>query len=239
MASTEQQSGINQRREDWVRKIRVEWYQVMRPFGNWLPWDIRDLVVALDDADTEDYFNPAPTLENIHVQNCRVVPDRFGLLTACLPTNSICCEVGTDSGTFAKKIVELSNPSELHLIDISFNNFKRHDFSSALASGTVILHEADSVVALNKFPNDYFDWIYIDGNHSYEGVSRDIKAAKRKIKPMGMLAFNDYMFWSHREFMSYGVMKAVNEFCLKEAWEIVYLALNGEAVNDVVLRKIP
>jgi hypothetical protein len=34
-------------------------------------------------------------------------------------------------------------------------------------------------------------------------------------------------------------MQAVNEFCVKEAWEIVYLALNSEAINDVVLRKIP
>jgi hypothetical protein len=238
MSSTRYQSAINQRREEWLRKIRVEWYRVMRPLGAWLPWDIRDQL-TLDDAEIEDYFSPAPTLENIHVQHCRVVPDRFRLLMGCLPTNSICCEVGTDRGLFAKKILELSKPSELHLIDRSFSSFEPADFSSAIASGTVMLHEADSVVALNKFPNGYFDWIYIDGNHSYEGVSRDINAAKDKIKPMGMLAFNDYMFWSHRELMCYGVMQAVNEFCLKEAWEIVYLALNSEASNDVVLRKIP
>jgi predicted O-methyltransferase YrrM len=210
----------------------------MRPLGNWLPWDIRDQL-SLDDTEMEDYFSPATTLKNIHVQHCRVVPDRFRLLMDCLPTNSICCEVGTDTGAFAKTILELSKPSELHLIDISFNNLKRADFSSAIASETVMLHEADSVVALNKFPNGYFDWIYIDGNHSYDGVSRDINTAKHKIKPTGMLAFNDYIFWSHRELMCYGVMQAVNEFCLKEAWEIVYLALNGEGVNDVVLTKIP
>ena len=156
----------------------------------------------------------------------------------CLPTDSICCEVGTDTGAFAKKIMELSNPRELHLIDISFANFKRADFLSSIESGTVILHEADSVAALNRLPDGYFDWIYIDGNHSYEGVKRDIIAAKYKLKPMGLLAFNDYTFWSHRELMCYGVMQAVNEFCLKESWEIVYLALNSEAVNDVVLRKI-
>jgi hypothetical protein len=231
------QSAINQQREEWLRKIRAEWYRVMRPLGNWLPYELREQL-ALDDAEVEDYFSPAPTLEDIHVQNCRVVPDRHKLLMNCLPKNGVCCEVGTDTGAFAKKIIELSNPRELHLIDITFSNFKRVDFLSAIESGTVILHEADSVVALNRFSDGYFDWIYIDGNHSYEGVKRDINAAKFKLKPMGLLAFNDYMFWSHRELMTYGVMQAVNEFCLNESWEIVYLALNTEAVNDVVLRKI-
>ena len=91
---------------------------------------------------------------------------------------------------------------------------------------------------MHRLPDGYFDWIYIDGNHSYEGVKRDIIAAKYKLKLSGLLAFNDYTFWSHRELMCYGVMQAVNEFCLNESWEIVYFALNSEAVNDVVLRKI-
>lgn len=217
--------------------MRAEWYRVMRPLGNWVPWELRDQLTS-DGAEIEDYFRPAPALQNIHVQHCRVVPDRFALLQGCLPQSGICCEVGTDTGAFAKKILELSKPTEFHLIDISFNSFERANFSPAIKAGTVFLHEADSVGALNKFPDGYFDWIYIDANHSYEGVSRDINAAKNKIKPDGMLAFNGYMFWSHREFMCYGVIQAVNEFILRETWELIFLALNSEAVNDVVLRKI-
>ena len=77
-----------------------------------------------------------------------------------------------------------------------------------------------------------------NANHSYEGVRRDIQAAKAKVKPDGLLAFNDYVFWSHRELMPYGVIQAVNEFCLAENWEFVYFALSPEAVNDVVVRRM-
>ena len=54
---------------------------------------------------------------------------------------------------------------------------------------------------------------------------------------MGMLAFNDYTFWSHRELMCYGVMQAVNEFCLKEFSGRSFVCLNSEVYYDVVLKK--
>ena len=169
---------------------------------------------------------------------CKVVPDRFALVECFLPHEAVCCEVGTDTGAFAKKILELSNPAKLHIVDITLKRFRKEWFSSALASGVVCLHEQDSVAALTLFPDAYFDWIYIDGNHSYEGLRRDIQAAKNKVKPSGFLVFNDYMFWSHRELMCYGVIQAVNEFCLHENWEMVCLALSPEAVNDVALRRM-
>ena len=231
-------SVTNQTREEWLSQIRAEWYRVMRPLGTWLPWDLRDKMVLEEVEQEEDYFHPALNLQWTHVQHCRVVPDRFALVESCLPQKAICCEVGTDQGAFARKILELSNPAELHIIDISLKNFRKEWFSSALAAGVVHLHEKDSVAGLSQFPDSYFDWIYIDGDHSYAGVKRDIQAAKNKIKPSGMLAFNDYMFWSHRELMRYGVIQAVNEFCLEEDWELIYLALSPEAVNDVVLRKL-
>jgi hypothetical protein len=142
MSAAQQQSAINLRREEWLRKVRVDWYRIMRPLGRWVPWELQGQL-ALDDKEMEDYFRPAAPLENIHVQHCRVVPDRTPLVVDCLPTNSICCEVGTDTGAFAKKIVELSRPRELHLIDISFGNFRLDDFSSAIGSGAVILHESE------------------------------------------------------------------------------------------------
>jgi spermidine synthase len=103
-----------------------------------------------------------------------------------------------------------------HLIDISLAKFRRDVFAPAIQAGTMRLHESDSVEALRCFPDGYFDWIYIDANHCYEGVKRDIDKAKRAVKRDGLLVFNDYAFWSHREFMAYGVVQAVNELCLSE-----------------------
>ena len=228
---------LHEQREAWLSEIRPHWYRVMRPLGDWLPWELRDKM-ALDEAPKEDYFRPAPTLTKLHLQNCTVVAERALLLQEYLPKNGICCEVGTGLGKWAEQIMLYSSPTKLHVIDISFANFKREPFEAALAKGIVSLHEDDSVAGLSQFPDAYFDWIYIDAQHTYEGVVRDIQAAKTKINGDGLLVFNDYGFWSHREFMAYGVMQAVNEFCLSEGWEFICLALHPEGLHDVVIRKI-
>jgi hypothetical protein len=228
---------LQEQREAWLSHIRPHWYRVMRPLGNWLPWELRDKM-TLDDAPTEDYFRPAPVLSKLHLQHCVVVSERAVLLQDFLPKNGICCEVGTGNGKWAEQILRYSRPTKLHVIDISFADFKPEAFKSALAEGVVSLHEHDSVAALKQFPDAYFDWVYIDAQHTYEGVVRDIQAAKTKIKSDGMLVFNDYGFWSHRELMAYGVMQAVNEFCLSEGWEFICLALHPEGLHDVVIRKL-
>jgi SAM-dependent methyltransferase len=231
-----QPADLQKHREEWLSQTRREWYRVMRPFGSWVPWDLADQL-ALEDLEGEDYFRPAPKLDWRHVRHCRVVPDRVELLKTCLPKHGIVAELGTDHGDFAELILQCSSPTELHLIDITLAKLRREVFASAIDQGTVRLHESDSVEALRRFPDGYFDWIYIDADHSHAGVKRDIEEAKTRVKRDGLLVFNDYIFWSHREFRSCGVVHAVNEFCLAEDWELLYLALHPEMYGDVVLRK--
>ena len=220
-------------REEWLSKTRKEWYRVMRPLGSWVPWDLADQL-ELEDIQVEDYFRSAPRLDWKHVRNCRLVPDRVDLLKTCLPTHGVVAELGTDHGDFAQMILKCSSPRELHIIDITLAGFRRDAFASAIDQGTVQLHESDSVEAMRRFPDGYFDWIYIDANHSYDGVKRDIDEAKKKVKGDGLLVFNDYIFWSHREFMPYGVVQSVNEFCLAE----VGSSISGAASRDVRGRSV-
>jgi len=100
----------------------------------------------------------------------------------------------------------------------------------------VKLHEADSADTIASFPEGYFDFIYVDADHGYEGVVRDIAAAKSKVGPNGYVIFNDYTFWSPTECMPYGIVQAVNELCLAEDWEFAYLALGNLGYMDVALR---
>lgn len=53
------------------------------------------------------------------------------------------------------------------------------------------------------FPDNFFDLIYIDGDHSYQSVKQDILLWIGKVKKKGIIAGHDYN-WS-------GVEKAVNE----------------------------
>lgn len=236
MSDRDRRDELRARREEWLRATRIQWYRVMRPLGRWLPWDIAG-EVALDDPAVADYFQPAPALRSRHVRHCKVVSDRAELLRTCVPKRGIVAEVGTDKGDFADMILRLSSPAELHIIDKTLRGFRRDAFASGIERGTVRLHEADSVAALGRFADGSFDWIYIVADHSYGAVRRDIDEARKKVKPEGLLVLNDYTFWSHREFMAYGVVQAVNEFCLAQDWELLYLALHPEMHLDVALRR--
>jgi len=52
-----------------------------------------------------------------------------------------------------------------------------------------------------------------------------------------MLVFNDYTNWSVCEIIPYGVAKAVNEFCIANNWEIVFLALQFLGYHDIAIKK--
>ena len=51
---------------------------------------------------------------------------------------------------------------------------------------------SDSVAAAGKVKDGYLDFVFIDGDHSYEGVARDIAAWLPKVKPGGWLMGHDY-----------------------------------------------
>ena len=166
-----------------------------------------------------------------------MLADRNTMIREHLPKRAVVAEVGVGGGDNSHTILEGAEPRELHLIDLDFSVLHRHLIEPALGDGIVRLHEKDSVAALASFPDEYFDWIYIDGNHSYSGVKRDIEEAKRAVRPDGLLVFNDYIVFSHLEFTRYGVLDAVNELCLAEDWAIRYFALNSQMYCDVALAR--
>jgi predicted O-methyltransferase YrrM len=126
-------------------------------------------------------------------------------------------------------------PKDLHLIDINYSQFNNEYIK--IAKERVIKHQGDSATTLSRFPDQYFDLIYIDADHSLDGVRRDLQAAKSKVKRGGYLLCNDYTVWSPLEAQSYGVMYAINEFCASERWPVVYFGLHGLGYHDIGLRR--
>jgi len=159
----------------------------------------------------------------------------FEKIKNLLPNHPVCAEIGVHQGFFAKKIHEILSPSILYLID----PFKRgKDKNSPLETYTglldgwptaysneddlryvknvfcdnpeVIIKQAFSYDAVSRFPDDYFDFIYIDATHVYESVKADLNMFLPKLKQDGLMCGHDYMVdFGHSGF---GVIEAVDEF---------------------------
>jgi predicted O-methyltransferase YrrM len=163
--------------------------------------------------------------------DCRVCASRLELVKL-LPPRARVAEVGTYKGSFASHILVASDPVELHLIDIDLTELN----AGVRADRRVVLHEGRSEAVLARLPDSHFDWIYVDGDHSYDGVTRDARAAAPKVKPGGYLVFNDF---AHIDpyLGTYGVHRAVVDFAVAQRWAFAWLAYQPSALYDVALRR--
>lgn len=128
-----------------------------------------------------------------------------------MPKGGVVAEIGVWEGKFSDKILTLTDPKELHLIDPwlyqpEFNNTgfgrKKNEarmdemFGEVAArfadKPAVKLHRAKSQDALSAFPDGYFDWVYIDGNHNEPFIGQDLDIACLKVKPGGIIAGDDF-----------------------------------------------
>ena len=163
----------------------------------------------------------------------------------CKPGN-VLCEIGVFCGEFAEKLLETS-PSKLVLIDpwqgvvgsgdVDGNNYVNYDLEkvyekmvlASQAIPAIELRRGFSWNELQKYPDNYFDFIYIDGDHSYVGCKMDLTLAYQKVKPNGILAGHDYEmnFEKAKNNYNFGVKQAVDEFCLEKNLTICAKGMDG------------
>ncbi len=181
----------------------------------------------------------AEKLEHKHIKNCRLVEDRIKMLEL-IPKGGVCAEIGILKGDYSRYILDIVKPLNLHLVDVDPKSIKvaKKRFEDEIAQNLVEVHLEDSSTYLSSVPDETFDWIYIDGDHSYEGVKRDLEAAHTKIKPTGLISLNDYIFFGSSDLTKYGIIEATNEFCVEYDYELVHFALHGRMYNDVTIRRI-
>lgn len=190
-------------------------------------------------------------LSQKYISNLKVVQDRFQLISA-MPTNAVVAEIGVDRGLFSRQIMLAAHPQRLHLIDSwapsrhgqssrygpSSMEVILDNFSSEIAAGTVKVNRGVSYEVLQEFENEYFDWVYLDTSHKYNETVRELSASRTKIKNGGMILGHDYTIGNFERSVRYGVIEAVNEFCIHYDWEIVYLTNEPHRYLSYALSKI-
>ncbi len=178
-------------------------------------------------------------LQERHLKNCRVLEHRDRILEF-LPKKAVCAEIGIETAKTSEKILKAAEPSKLHLIEIdaAWIENARNKFSKELSENRVFLHHGSSYEELSKFDDNYFDWVYIDGDHTYNGAKKDLEVARIKTKDDGLIWLHDYIFYDHISHNKYGVIEAVNEMCHAHDYEMIYYAFHPQMFNSVVLKRI-
>jgi len=101
----------------------------------------------------------------------------------------------------------MHHDSKLYVIDpwVDYNEYNEYkgqlgsiyetflnNIENSGAKNKIIIRRGYSNNEIPKFEDDYFDIIYIDGNHEPEFVLEDAVLSFRKLKKNGILIFDDY-----------------------------------------------
>jgi hypothetical protein len=105
-------------------------------------------------------------------------------------------------------------------------------------SDNVFLQQTTSVIYLKTQSENSLDWVYIDTDHTYKTTKEELEAAAKAVKPGGFICGHDYTSISYSGLRRYGVVEAVNEFCVQYGYEFIYLTSETTRHVSYALRKL-
>lgn len=160
---------------------------------------------------------------------------RRDFLLRSIPRGSVGAEIGVHEGDFSRRILDIVQPKRLFLIDPwryeAAPRYRRSlyggeaggsqaamdrrcqavlaRFTVEIGAGQVVVLRAPSDEAMARLEDDALDFVYIDGNHLYEFVRRDLGLSALKVRQGGLICGDDY---GQGGWWRGGVKRAVDEF---------------------------
>ena len=139
-------------------------------------------------------------------------------------------EIGVWRASFSEEIINILQPNNFYGVDpyaifegmvsapgAEYNSQKSLDAlyekinQRISAKGHSVIREL-SLDAASKFQENSLDYVYIDGDHTYNACKADIHAWWPKIRSGGILAGDDYDVAKTGKGYDFGVIEAVSEF---------------------------
>ena len=131
-------------------------------------------------------------------------------------------EIGVDRGLYSKELSKANPGVKLYCID-PWKVYKEYDdipdqhtlnvnYNSTikcLAPYNCKIIRKFSMGAINDFEDRSLDFVYIDGNHTFNYVLEDINQWSKKVKPGGIVSGHDYIWRSHQRRAGFDVKKAL------------------------------
>jgi len=196
------------------------------------------LTISLQERYAADAAKPAPH------RNAGLLPDRGELLYR-LPHGGVGAEIGAAFGDFTGEILKKNVPRELYLID-AWDTPRYQDglaqikskFRDILENGRLHIVQGYSTVRLAEFPNGFFDWVYIDTNHSFETTWEELVISHLKVKQAGRIAGHDFCTGNVVDAIAYGVVEACTKFCKDFHWQFEYLTMESHGHFSFSLKRL-
>lgn len=195
----------------------------------------------------------AKDIKNELLKNAKVLSNRYEALKY-IPQNSVVAEIGVAFGGYSKYILEELQPKEFYAIDMYYEQLKgfwnnnvfdeqnithyewyRREFQQYIDKGILKMQKSLSWEAMSIYPDNYFDYLYLDAAHDYESVRKDIAAIYPKMKRGAIIQFNDYTYGNSKA-SAYGVIPEVNRFINSTNSEVMFLCLEKGGYHDLVVR---
>ena len=194
-----------------------------------------------------DLRSKCRNLSEAHVKRLRAVPNRETLLQQCSAAEFV-AEIGVATGDFSEKILTICSPSKLYLIDAwemplqpiygeEGLSIVENRFEDQIASGQVEIRRGRSLEVIPDLPECSLDLVYIGASHDYQSVKDDLEFVRSKMRPQGLIAGHDYVRWAGHG-KRFGVVEAVNEFCINYSFEFAFLSMEADNNWSFGIRKI-
>lgn len=164
------------------------------------------------------------------------------------PKGMCIAELGVFKGDFSKIIYDTCKPSKLYLVDLYDGVFTSGDkdgknyqtVNLEEEMHNIIMHFSNSpevkVVKssttdfLKSIEDEHLDLVYIDADHSYNGVSSDLKLSYPKVKTGGFICGHDYITNTQ-------CLNAVNDFCNDNNLTIDYITTDDGCPSFCITKK--
>ncbi len=111
-------------------------------------------------------------------------------------------EVGVDTGKTTFFLLDNLPHLTIYAVDLDIKKFYNNTVKERYGERLKPIQGSSYLVA-DQFPDGFADIVFIDADHSYEAVKKDIVAYTPKLKPTGVLTGHDIDYP--------GVNRAVNE----------------------------
>ena len=162
------------------------------------------------------------------------------------PKHGVIAEIGVDRADYSGDLLQHLEPSKFYLIDPWVGSIGNNDsvytagpnpdevvdtrlgdvqelFKAEIEAGVIELKRAYSNVCAPEFPYQFFDFVYVDGNHAYSAVLNDLRLYYPRTKDGGFIAGHDFANHMMPNFHNFGVIEAVCDFVRESDAELIMI----------------